>query len=215
MPTSWPCLPITPDIFARMREVWAPTLSEHNTAMLWAGQQHVSFLFFRAGELTVPSQAAFDSAMHLAWGDIAVDEGQPPPTVRYVLKRSKTDQFWQGMAVFMGATRNELCPVRATIVFVVVRGDAPGLFFCFEDGTTLTKARFVMQVREALDHVGVPRALYSGHSFRIGAAMMAARVGIKDSTIQAPGRWTGMTFLRYVRTPRDALAQYSRSLSRT
>ena len=108
--------------------------------------------FFRAGELTVPTQAAFDSAVHLAWGDIAADEGQPPTIVRYFFKRSKTDQFGQGMAVFMGATGSELCPVRATITFVAVRGDAPGPFFCFEDGTALTKAQFVTQVRDALDH---------------------------------------------------------------
>ena len=65
-PTSRPRPPITPDILARMRAVWAPTLSEHNTAMLWAAAAACFFGFFRAGELTVPTQAAFDSAVHLA-----------------------------------------------------------------------------------------------------------------------------------------------------
>ena len=109
-------------------------LSEHNTAMLWAVAAACFFGFFQAGELTVPTQAAFDSAMHLAWGDIAADEGQPPPTVRYFLKRLKTDQFGQGVAVFMGDTGNELCLVRATITFIAVCGDAPSPFFCSRTG---------------------------------------------------------------------------------
>ena len=77
------------------------------------------------------------------------------------------------------------------------------------DGTPLTKARFVVRIREALVRAGVPEQHYSGHSFRIGAATVAAQAGLPDSTIQALGRWSSAAFLRYIWTPRDQLAQYT------
>ena len=52
----------------------------------------VSLGFFRAGEITVPSAAAFDAVVHLAWGDVSTDSVTPPSKIRFRLKRSKTDQ---------------------------------------------------------------------------------------------------------------------------
>ena len=87
------------------------------------------------------------------------------------------------------ATGNDLCSVRAVSVYATRRGAAPGGFFCAEGGAPLTKARFVELVRAALTCARVPIAEYSGHSFRIGAATVAAKAGIPDSTIQALGKW--------------------------
>ncbi len=53
--------------------------------------------------------------------------------------------------------------------------------------TPLTKPRFVVKVRAALERVGVSGTGYSGHSFRSGAATAAAQAGIEDSSIQALG----------------------------
>ena len=97
--------------------------------------------------------------------------------------------------------------------FVSRRGTAEGAFFRFADGTPLTKPHFVELVREALTRAGVPVSAYSGHSFRIGAATAAAQAGIPDSMIQALGRWSSPAFLSYIRTPRDQLAQFSRSMA--
>ena len=49
--------------------------------------------------------------------------------VRVFLKRSKTDQFGRGTEVFLGATGDELCPVRAVSSYVAHRGTAAGAFF--------------------------------------------------------------------------------------
>ena len=154
----------------------------------------------------MPSASAFDAAVHLAWGDVATDEGPRPVTVRVSLKRSKTDQFGRGVQVFMGATGDELCPVEAIVAYARKRGVALGL--------PLTKARFVEGVKSTLSRAGVPSEGYSGHSFRIGAATTAARAGIQDSAIQAMGRWASSAFLRYIRTPRESLATHSRILVR-
>ena len=115
--------------------------------------------------------------------------------------------------MFIGSTRDELCPVQAVCSYVAIRGDSPGATFRSECGVALTKARFVELVRAALSRAGIPTAGYSGHSFRIGAATAASRAGIPDSVIQALGHWSSPAFLRYIRTSREQLARYSDSLS--
>ena len=69
--------------------------------------------------------------------------------VRVFLKRSKTDQFGRGTEVFLGATGDELCPVRAVSSYVAHRGTAAGAFFRTAAGMAVTKAHFVEQVRAA------------------------------------------------------------------
>ena len=209
LPASRPRLPITPPILRQMHSAWT---SGRDSLMLWAASLTCFFGFFRAGEITVPAASAFDPAVHLAWGDVTCD-GRPASCVRVFLKRSKTDQFHRGVAVYLGATGNDLCPVAAVLAYVAVRGEDPGPFFRFGDGTPLTKVRFVTGVRDALRRAGISDVRYSGHSFRIGAATTAAAAGIQDSTIQTLGRWSSAAFLTYIRTPRSRLAQFSRSLA--
>ena len=54
--------------------------------------------------------------------------------------------------------------------------------------------RFVAKVREAMSLAGLNYDNYSGHSFRIGAAMTAAQKGISDPTIKMLGRWKSSTY---------------------
>ena len=42
-----------------------------------------------------------------------------------IFKRSKTDQFGRGVAVYVGATGDDLCPVSALMEYVSLRGEAP------------------------------------------------------------------------------------------
>lgn len=207
-------LPMTPSLLRRLRSAWLNPPQPFDNVMLWAAASSCFFGFFRASEITVPTGSAFDTAVHLAWGDVAVDSLTHPSKVRFFLKRSKTDQFGRGVEVFVGVTGDEACPVQAVIAYVHRRGKAPGPFFRLQDGSALTKARFVEGVRQALLRCGVSPNGYSGHSFRIGAATAAAQMGVEDSTIQALGRWSSAAFLRYIRTPRDSLAAHSSSISR-
>ena len=202
-------LPITLPILRLLR----PELgsSSYDEYLRWAAAAVCFFGFFRAAEITVPSTSTFDQRVHLAWGDVMIsDDGR---ALRVHLKRSKTDQFMQGVEVFIGATGNDVCPIAATREYVAHRGTQQGAFFQFADGTPLTKPRFVGLVRSTLTQAGVPVDGYSGHSFRVGAATAASQAGIPDSTIQALGRWSSPAFLRYIRTPREQLAQFSHSMA--
>ena len=63
--------------------------------------------------------------------------------------------------------------------------------------------------------MGLPYADFTGCSFRIGAgaATAATRAGVEDSLIHTFGRWNSSAFLAYIRTPRDLLAQLSKTLA--
>ena len=142
------------------------TRGSRPTTISSSGQRPRCFFgFFRASEITVPlaSASAYDTAVNLSWGD-ATDQ----LVVRVFLKRSKTDQFGRGTEVFLGATGNDICPVRAVSAYVARQGTSPRAFFHFETGIPMTKAKFIKNVRAALMRGGIPETGYSGHSFLLG-----------------------------------------------
>ena len=125
----------------------------------------------------------------------------------------KCYQFGVGADIVMGVTRDELCPVSAIIDYLRLRGDRKGTFFLDPNGKMVTKSWFVEQIRSVLSSVGAPQHQYAGHSFRIGAATIAAMAGVEDSVIQALGRWHSAAFLQFIRTPKEHLARISLTLA--
>lgn len=83
---------------------------------------------------------------------------------RFFLKLlwSKMDQFDHGVEVFVEATQDALCPVKAIVDYAEI-GAGP---FCFCDGMSLMKASFVGRIWQALIQMGLPSSYYYGHSFR-------------------------------------------------
>ena len=208
-----PRLPITPEILLRLRRVWEGDRTKHDFVMMWAACCLCYFGFLRAGEITVPSEKAYDSGAHLNFEDVAVDNVSNPQTLRVTIKASKTDPFRQGIHIFVGKTSNELCPVAAVLAYMAKRGSNRGFLFQFEDGRLLTRERFVAQVRTALALAGIDHRSYSGHSFRIGAATAAAKRGLSPATIKTLGRWQSSAYLLYIRMPRQELADISKLIS--
>ena len=132
-------MPITPAILRQMHAQWSPNASDTDVAMLWAASTVCFFGFFRAGEITVPSQGSFNPARHLSWGDVAVDSKVSPKVIRVTLKFSKTNQLGKGTEVYLGRTGCSLCPVAATLAYMLARGDQPGQFFRFKNGELLRR----------------------------------------------------------------------------
>ena len=83
------------------------------------------------------------------------------------------------MDVFVSRTGGSLCPVMAVGLYISFRGPESGPFFQLPLGRPLQKSTFVESVRAALSSAGFPSSQYAGHSFRIGAATEAARLGLK------------------------------------
>lgn len=73
--------------------------------MLWAAACLCLFGFFCGGEITIRtnSEGTFEPKLHLSWGDITVDDTTRPWVLQGSLKRSKYDQFGQGVKVYIKA----------------------------------------------------------------------------------------------------------------
>ena len=165
----------------------------------------------RAGEFTATSEhIPTNQQQYLASTDLTVDCHHNPQVITLHLRHSKTDQFSRGAHIYFGRTQSVLCPVSALLTYMAIRPPTPGPLFIFLDGTPLTRQKLVYHLRKAVSNLGLTTA---GHSFRIGAASTAARVGINDSTIQLMGRWKSSAFLTYIRSLKDQLVRVSTLLA--
>ena len=94
-------------------------------------------------------------------------------------------------------------------------GAKEGPFFQFEDGHPLARDRLVAEVQKALTGIGPDCSLYAGHSFRIGAATTAARMGVQDSLIKTLGRWESGAYTLYIRSPPEVLCGVAATMWQT
>ena len=203
-------LPVTDDIMAVIFR--ALDLSTPDHCMFWAACNLAYFGFHRSAEFTVPNLASFSSAIHLGVADIAVDSGSMPSCLRVRIKASKTDPFRKGCYVHIGRGLFPLCAIQSLLAYLSLRGDGPGPLFIFRDGRPLSRTILTSWLRRILSAAGI-EGNFSSHSFRIGAATVAARNGIPDHQIQALGRWTSNAYLVYIRTPAESLSKLSKQLT--
>ena len=133
-------------------------------------------------------------------------------TVPYSSEDIKPDPLRKGVDVFVGATGKDLCPVRAMVHYLSLRGTTLGIIFRYMNGQPLTKDKLVSKMRAVLMNAGIGSSKYAGHGFIIGAATTSASQGIPDSTIKMLGRWTSDVHTAYIRTSREQLAMYSSRL---
>ena len=188
--------------------------SNQEKLVIWAIACTAFFGFFRLGELLPESTSSFNPATDLAWGDVSADSPTAPVMIQIHLKKSKCDQFGLRSDILVGSTDSELCPVRAILDYIAVRGTQPGAFFLNSSQRPVVKHWFVEEIRRILNALGLPQQQYAGHSFRIGAATTAAMVGVEDSMIQTFGRWHSSAFLRYIHTPKERLVAVSAALAK-
>ena len=103
---------------------------------------------FRLGELLPVTQS---EEPNVSIGDVTVNRHVNPSLVKIHLKSSKTNQFRQGVDIFVGA--NKLCPVAALLAYLALRGSRYGPVFVNQTGLPLTKGSFVENLRAALKGV--------------------------------------------------------------
>ena len=89
--------------------MWADTGAEHDTRLVWTASCLCFFVFFRAGEMTV--NGPYHPSVHLSFSDLGVDDSRRPSFIKIFMKQSKTDPFRKGVALFVGASGTDLCPV--------------------------------------------------------------------------------------------------------
>ena len=131
-----------------------------------------------------------------------VDEG-----VKIELKRSKTDQFGEGMIKGLPYFLKETyCPVTNLKNWLKISKIKTGpVFRRFAKGSALTKNRLtdqsvVLIIKDCLKVAGIENDNFSGHSLRSGFATVAAEAGADERSIMAmTGHKTTQMVRRYIR----------------
>ena len=141
--------------------------------MFWAACTLGYFGFLCAAEFTVPSLASFSPLIHLTVQYIAVDAPSSPSCMCIKIKASKTDPFCKGSDIHTGLGRDPLYAVQAMMADLSQRSSSPGPLFCLQDGQPLSRGLLTDWLRQIMVAAGVA-GNFSSHSFRIGAATVAA-----------------------------------------
>ncbi|XP_054825892.1 integrase/recombinase xerD homolog [Eublepharis macularius] len=194
--------PITLDILERVLRALPGLCWSPGEARLFRAAFVVAFYSaFRVSEVAAGSRSD-TSGRALASSDLTCS----PRRVTITLRRSKTDQRGRGSTVTLRAARHRLlCPVRAVRAFLECRPPHPGPLFIHEDGSPLSRYQFSSVLRACLQSAGLPPMQFGSHSFRIGAATVAADLGLPAPVIQSIGRWHSSAFHSYIRPTGGAL----------
>ena len=131
-----------------------------------------------------------------------VEEG-----VKIALKKSKTDQFGEGMIKGLPYFTNKIyCPVTNLKNWIKVSKIKSGpIFRRFIKGSSLSKNRLtdqsvVLIIKDCLKLSGIENQNFSGHSLRSGFATVAAESGADERSIMAmTGHKTTQMVRRYIR----------------
>ena len=112
--------------------------------------------------------------------------------LKITVKKSKTDQFGEGMTKGIPHFENKLyCPVTTIRRWLNVSKIKEGpLFRRFSKGSKLSENRLTDQtvaliIKEYLNFAGINSTNYSGHSLRSGFATSAAEAGAEERSIMA------------------------------
>ena len=91
------------------------------------------------------------------------------------------------------------CPVLTLLKFISLRGCKPGKIFLKSNGKWITRDFIASHVKTIVSSLGLNKALYNTHSFRIGRASDLAKKGVPDQVIKKIGRWESSAYTRYIR----------------
>ena len=110
-------------------------------------------------------------------------------------KHSKDDNATINIPV----SHKKLCPVRALLDYLKVRGEAPGQLFVTQDGSPVKRSLVSSSIKTLVKAIGKKPAHYDTHSFRIGRTTDMALKGVPEEIIKMTGRWHSNAFLKYIR----------------
>ncbi len=130
-----------------------------------------------------------------------------PEGLKITIRRSKTDQFGEGMIKGLPHFSNEkYCPIVNLKKWLEISKIKSGpIFRRFTKGSTLTKKRItdqsvVLLMKEYLNLAGIENKNFAGHSLRSGFATVAAESGADERSIMAmTGHKTTQMVRRYIK----------------
>ena len=178
-----------------------------------AGRQHVSpqfkmlrfiamcnlafHAFLRIGEITVARKSA-PPPLSFQQVELTSDSKGRVLSLKLVFHDYKHNYNQRPFALDI-PRKSDHCPVQTLLDYLAVRGSQPGPLFMNLDGSPVTRADFQDSLNLVLNFCDFSPSSYKGHSFRIGAATLAAQQGLSDAQIRLMGRWKSNAFQKYIR----------------
>ena len=198
--------PVTPRMLSSIRPVLQAWLSPRNFSMVWAAFTLAFFAFLRCSEFTYLGVRKFRPQFDLSTDCITFQPNMACPRYMTVqLKSSKTDVFRHGQSLTVARSSSTICAVMAMRDNFLLARPQPGPLFFFQSGRYLTRGVVSHLLQDSARFAGLPYLCLKGHSFRIGAASVAAAAGLPDWLIKVLGRWLSDCCQLYIRTPQSVL----------
>ena len=182
-------LPITLGLLEKLIDNVRLILSGDHYVKLLKAMMCLSFYaFLRPGEVTASGNNIMFMNVQLSRTEI---------TLTFVAFKHHKGK---PVTILIPAQSSAICPVQLLAEYICVRGAAPGPLFCHPCGRPISYAQFYNWFHSLLKCVHVNH-LYGLHSFRLGAATLAASRNVSSVLIQQMGRWRSNAYTRYIRTP--------------
>ena len=158
--------------------------------------------FFRVGELAAKSGDSGASVLQFKDLKFLVHNGQPQ-MIKIIITAFKHNTDRKPFEILIDREDTlPFCPVKSLLEYCKSRGALPGPLFCQQNLVPITVYQFNTELSRCLQFCGLDTSRYKGHSFRIGAASLAADNGLSDAQIRTLGRWKSDAFKIYIRSER-------------
>ena len=191
-------LPITLQILVKILSKLAVTCSNEFEKKLFAAAYSLAYFgFFRVGEIAFSKGRSV--CQIIALNDIIMDKEHKYIIVK--VRYSKTDQCGKGVSLKINKVGGIMCPVNNLVQYLGARPGLLGPLFVHFDGRPLSRYQFSAVLKKSLKIEGIDASKFNSHSFRIGAATIAAVMGYPTEEIQLDGRWSSNAYQSYVRPP--------------
>jgi hypothetical protein len=203
LPDGKPRMPITAGVLLKFRSLMH--LDTERDATLWSIFTTAFFGLLRPSEFSVRLRNGEPISAPLLVGCARWD-GQRQ-AIDICLMWDKTHQPGRSPPppiICLYRIGGPLCPVAAMNAMLTLRARREGrpadvsehLFVI--DGRPLTYETLTVELHRLSTAIGLSGVLFSGHSFRIGAATSAIGAGVPEVILQHLGRWKSNAFRRYV-----------------
>jgi hypothetical protein len=192
-------LPITLELLTKIIDKLSSICFSSYEALLFAPAFTFAFHgFLRVGEIvyTKPGQA------HQIIGlkDVTVVKVDDLQSIKVRINHSKKEQIGKGVFIYINETRTKICPLEFFNKYIAERPSINGPLFCHFNGKPMSRYQLVSVLNKALEVLGIDASDYNSHSFRIGAASLAAAQIISNEEIMKLGRWKSNAFKSYIRS---------------
>lgn len=151
--------------------------------------------FFAALRISEVVSSNKKSESNLRLADILLSHN----SLRVFIRKSKTDQSGRGIWLSLNSLDSHICPVRNISHYLAIRPFCLGSLFIHEDKSVLTRFQFNSLLKKCLHYNRLDAFKFTSHSFRIGAATEASRLGLESNLIKKLGRWESDRFQLYIR----------------